>query len=77
MSQLIIETRLDFITYLKPFGIQYYWAFGLVRCLVFQTEYISETASISILRWKGGEVPIQMGPSERTNQNHCTQNQKT
>jgi hypothetical protein len=32
---------------------------------------VSETGSISILRWRG-ETPIQFGPLERTNLNQCS-----
>jgi hypothetical protein len=34
--------------------------------LVFQTEQVLETGSVSVLRWKGGEVSAQMDPLEIT-----------
>jgi hypothetical protein len=41
-----------------------------------KTEYISETASVFIVGWKVGEVPIQMGPSEKASVSQYTQNQE-
>jgi hypothetical protein len=32
---------------------------------------VSETGSVSVLRWMGQGRPTQLGPSERARLNHC------
>jgi hypothetical protein len=32
---------------------------------------VSETGSVSVLRWMGQGIHTQLGPSERTSLNHC------
>jgi hypothetical protein len=44
----------------------------LVLQQMFWTEYISETESASILRWKFGKAPTQMDPLETADLNHWT-----
>jgi hypothetical protein len=50
-----------------------YWVFGLYPSLGIpetRKHDISETGSISILRWRGEKTPTQLGPLERANLNH-------
>jgi hypothetical protein len=49
------------------------WVFGLCpssSILKTRKLNVSETGSVSILRW-GGKTPTQLGPLERANLNHC------
>jgi hypothetical protein len=43
-----------------------------IHCLVYMTKihYVSETGSVSVLRWMGQGKPTQLGPLERASLNH-------
>jgi hypothetical protein len=42
-----------------------HWTFPIVRCSWEQKHDVSETESVSILRWRGGKAQTQLGPLER------------
>jgi hypothetical protein len=44
-----------------------------IHRLVYMTKYhnVSETGSVSVLRWMGQGRPTQLGPLERASLNHC------
>jgi hypothetical protein len=49
---------------------QNYWIFGLCPSSgIVETikHNVSETGSVSVLRWEGGTTPTQLGPLERAN----------
>jgi hypothetical protein len=58
------------------YNTQNYWGFGLYPSSGFNNykekdkHNVSETGSVSVLRW--GETPILLGPLERVNLNHWT-----
>jgi hypothetical protein len=56
--------------------VQIYWAcFGLYpSSCMWKTKYhnVSETGSVSVLRWMGEHKPTQLGPLERASLNHWT-----
>jgi hypothetical protein len=57
--------------------VQSYWAyFGLYpsSCMWKTKKYqnVSETGSVSVLRWMGQDKPTQLGPLERASLNHWT-----
>jgi hypothetical protein len=56
--------------------VQSYWAcFGLYpSSCMWKTKYhnVSETGSVSVLRWMGQDKPTQLGPLERDSLNYWT-----
>jgi hypothetical protein len=54
--------------------VQSYWAYyGLYpSSCMWKTKYhnVSDTGSVSILRWMGQDKPTQLGPLERASLNH-------
>jgi hypothetical protein len=58
-----------------PFLQNYKFYFGLHPSSgIYKTKNhnVSETGSVSILRWMGQERPVQLGPLGRASPNHCT-----
>jgi hypothetical protein len=56
-------------------GAKNYWVFGLFPSsdiLVTRKHNVSETGSVSVLRWRGEKIPIHLGPLEWANLNHWT-----
>jgi hypothetical protein len=54
---------------------QNYWVFGFFPsfCILGTTKHdVSETGSVSVLRWGSGKTPTQLGPLERANLNRWT-----
>jgi hypothetical protein len=54
---------------------QNYWGFGRFQTsgILETRKYdVSETGSVSVLRWGRGKTPTQLGPLERANLNHWT-----
>jgi hypothetical protein len=56
--------------------VQSYCAcFGLYPIVLYVEDEkyhnVSETGSVSVLRWKGQDKPTQLGPLERASLNHC------
>jgi hypothetical protein len=50
------------------FSTQNYWVFGLYPSsgILETRKYdVSETGSVSVLRWRGEKTPTQLGPLER------------
>jgi hypothetical protein len=58
------------------YGVQSYWAYyGLYpsSCMWKTKDHnVSETASVSVLRWMGQNKPSKLGPLERGSLNHWT-----
>jgi hypothetical protein len=55
--------------------VQSYWAcFGLLSIVLYVEDKkyhnVSETGSVSVLRWMGQDKPNQLGPLERAGLNH-------
>jgi hypothetical protein len=52
------------------YNTQNYWVFGLFLwsgILENRKHNVSETGSVSILKWGGVKAPTQLGPLERAN----------
>jgi hypothetical protein len=67
----MIAAKTNSIRY-NSFWAQNYWVFGLCpssRILKTRNRNVSETGSVSVLRW-GGETPTLLGPLGRANLNH-------
>jgi hypothetical protein len=58
--------------YFRGTYCMYFWTFSIVRYSREQKHDVSETASVSVLRWSGEKTPTQLGPLERANLNHWT-----
>jgi hypothetical protein len=56
--------------------VQSYWAYFVLypsSCMWRTKDHnVSETGSVSVLRWMGQDKPIQLGPLERASLNHWT-----
>jgi hypothetical protein len=58
---------------LEHYFSQNYWVFGLFPSsgiLENRKDDVSETGSVSLLRWRGEKTPSQLGPLEKANLNH-------
>jgi hypothetical protein len=50
-----------------------FWTLSIVLYVVDKKSYnVSETGSVSVLRWMGQDNPTQLGPLERASLNHWT-----
>jgi hypothetical protein len=57
----------------NTYRVQSYWAcFGLYpsSCMWKTKDHVSETGSVSVLRWMGQDKPTQLGPLERASLSH-------
>jgi hypothetical protein len=50
----------------------FFWTFPSSGILETKKHDVSETGSVSVLRWEGEKTPTQLGPLERANLNHWT-----
>jgi hypothetical protein len=52
-----------------------FWTLSIVLYVEDKKSYnVSETGSVSVLRWMGQDKPTQLGPLERASLNHWTLN---
>jgi hypothetical protein len=57
------------------YSTQNYWGFGLfpsIGILGTRKHDVSETGSLSVLRYGRGKTPTHLGPLDRANLNHWT-----
>jgi hypothetical protein len=75
---IFFDTKINksFETRINNFIVHNYWAsFGLYPSFgIYKTKNhkVSETRSVSVLRWMGQDKPTQLGPLERASLNHRT-----
>jgi hypothetical protein len=50
----------------------FFWTFPSSGILETRKHEVSETGSVSVLRWEGEKTPTQLGPLERANLNHSS-----
>jgi hypothetical protein len=50
-----------------------FWTLSIVCYIEDKNHNVSETGSVSILRWMGQDKPTQLGPLERASLNHYNQ----